>query len=330
MYASKALTNAELQYLPYEQESLAMVWSMEVFRHYLAGRPFIVRTDCQALQWLKDQRPKGARIQRWLCRLQEFDYKVVHRPGAKSTNVDPLTRQPLPGADAYGVEPFETLPIAPLSAVLPVLRSAAKRKAQKDPTDVDLLPREKKLDGCETDYKHGDADAAQSRPDPKVQSPPSAAEDEVIELEPPQPNPFVKRRPTGSPFFDCEKDGEAWNASQWAEHQISSKYVRKLRETMTKKTEVDDNHALLQGVLHRKGATVAGKQQLRVVVPESLRAFVIGQHHNLELAGHQGRRRTMAMIGPRYFWPGMSNDIGGCAPALAALDEKQQDQCTLA
>jgi hypothetical protein len=71
MYASKSLTNSELHYLPYEQESLAMVWSMEVFRHYLAGRPFIVRTDCQALQWLKDQRPKGARIQRWLCRLQE-------------------------------------------------------------------------------------------------------------------------------------------------------------------------------------------------------------------------------------------------------------------
>ena len=96
MYASKSLTKSELNYIPYEQEALAMVWSIDLFNHYLRGRPFLVRSDCKALEWLKDKRPRGARINKWLLRLQEYDYKVVHRPGVKSANCDGLTRQPLP------------------------------------------------------------------------------------------------------------------------------------------------------------------------------------------------------------------------------------------
>ena len=49
-YASKALTETELRYIPYEQESLAMVWSIDLFRHYLRDKTFIVCSDCQALQ----------------------------------------------------------------------------------------------------------------------------------------------------------------------------------------------------------------------------------------------------------------------------------------
>ena len=47
----------------------------------------------------------------------------------------------------------------------------------------------------------------------------------------------------------------------------------------------------------------------KVVVPESLKAFVIGCHHNLPMYGHQGRKRTEQMICARYYWKGMSKDI---------------------
>ena len=124
MYASKSLTEAELKYIPYEQEALAMVWSIDLFNHYLRGRPFIVRSDCQALEWLKDKRPRGARINKWLLRLQEYDYKVVHRPGVKSANCDGLTRQPLAPSDTYDVDPFE--PLAP--AVVSVVSTRSNRK----------------------------------------------------------------------------------------------------------------------------------------------------------------------------------------------------------
>ena len=47
----------------------------------------------------------------------------------------------------------------------------------------------------------------------------------------------------------------------------------------------------------------------KVVVPESLKAFVIGCHHNLPMHGHQGRKRTERMISARYYWRRMTKDI---------------------
>ena len=67
MYASKSLTTAECNYIPYEQEALAMVWSIDLFSHYLKGRPFIVRSDCQALEWLKDKLPVGRESTNGYC-----------------------------------------------------------------------------------------------------------------------------------------------------------------------------------------------------------------------------------------------------------------------
>ena len=60
-----------------------------------------------------------------------------------------------------------------------------------------------------------------------------------------------------------------------------------------------------------------------MIVPESLRAFVIGQHHNLELHGHQGRRRTTRMISERYYWPGMCEDISRWIRACSACSRRK-------
>jgi len=72
MYASKTLSPIELRYHIYEQEALAVVWAVEVFKKYIRNRKTIVRTDCAALQWLKT-RNEGSRVMRWVVRLTEFD-----------------------------------------------------------------------------------------------------------------------------------------------------------------------------------------------------------------------------------------------------------------
>lgn len=91
-YASKSLTDTERRYCQTEKEALALVWSVERFHMYLYGRPFELMTDCKALEYLFTPRSKPcARIERWVLRLQSFDYQIVHIPGSQNI-ADSLSR----------------------------------------------------------------------------------------------------------------------------------------------------------------------------------------------------------------------------------------------
>ena len=60
------------------------------------------------LQDTERHKNHGARISKWLMRLNQFDFKVEYRPGKHSANVDGMTRQPM---DTEGDEhSFDLLP----------------------------------------------------------------------------------------------------------------------------------------------------------------------------------------------------------------------------
>jgi hypothetical protein len=128
MYASKTLSQIQQRYQVYELECLAVVWAAELFAKYIRNRTTKVLTDCAALQWLKT-RTEGARVLRWILRLQEFDLDIQHRKGKNSADVDALTRDPALNERPYGEESIEELyPASAQNGVLVV------RKSQKRPT----------------------------------------------------------------------------------------------------------------------------------------------------------------------------------------------------
>ena len=91
-FASRQMNKAEQNYTASEAEMLAVTWATKHFRCYLYGKKFAVRSDHSALTYLHKFVDNNSRLMRWSLRLTEFDFDVEHRPGAKISHVDALSR----------------------------------------------------------------------------------------------------------------------------------------------------------------------------------------------------------------------------------------------
>jgi hypothetical protein len=91
-YAARKLRKSEINYSSHKGELLAALEYMKYWKHYLLNGPFILRTDHEALRWIKTMaEPKGM-ILRWLETLADFDFKVQYRKGTLHGNADALSR----------------------------------------------------------------------------------------------------------------------------------------------------------------------------------------------------------------------------------------------
>ena len=95
-YASRTLSPAERNYSATEREALAIVWATQHFRPYLEGTKVVIRSDCKALQWLKNAKDISGRLARWAMKLSAFQIEnIQYRPGTANANADSLSRNPI-------------------------------------------------------------------------------------------------------------------------------------------------------------------------------------------------------------------------------------------
>ena len=93
-YYSQVMSRPEQQYCTTRKELLAVVKAVKHFHPYLYGRSFVLRTDHAALRWLFSFRLPEGQIARWLEHLQQYDFRIEHRPGRNHGNADALSRRP--------------------------------------------------------------------------------------------------------------------------------------------------------------------------------------------------------------------------------------------
>lgn len=91
-YASKAMNRGQKNYEATKREMLALVTFIKEFRPYLLGKKFKVRTDHQALAWLRSFRDPQGIVARWVQALEEYDFTCEYRKGTKHGNADALSR----------------------------------------------------------------------------------------------------------------------------------------------------------------------------------------------------------------------------------------------
>ena len=96
-YASRLLTDVESRYSQTEREALAITWAILHFHLYVTGKEFTVITDHKPLEAIfnKPLIQPPARIERWLLKLQLYDFTVIYQPG-KSNPADYMSRHPIP------------------------------------------------------------------------------------------------------------------------------------------------------------------------------------------------------------------------------------------
>lgn len=93
-YYSYTFNKAERNYSTSEKEMLAVLRAVHYVRTYLDGQKFFLHTDHSALkELLTTKEPKG-RTARWIHKLSEMDFVVVHRPGKTIGHADALSRLP--------------------------------------------------------------------------------------------------------------------------------------------------------------------------------------------------------------------------------------------
>ncbi|GKA98684.1 reverse transcriptase domain-containing protein, partial [Tanacetum coccineum] len=117
-YASKTMTEAEMNYTTTEKEMLAVVYAFEKFRSYLIMNKSIVYTDHSALKYLFNKKDAKTRFLRRVLLLQEFDFKVIDTKGAENYAADHLSRLENPYENVFDPKEInETFPLETLNTV---------------------------------------------------------------------------------------------------------------------------------------------------------------------------------------------------------------------
>lgn len=94
-YASRNLRGPEMRYFTTEKEMMALVFGTTVFRNFLWGKKFTVITDHASLRYWNNIKNPSSRLMRFVLRLSEFDFNVIHTPGKLNTAADALSRTPI-------------------------------------------------------------------------------------------------------------------------------------------------------------------------------------------------------------------------------------------
>lgn len=91
-FFSKTLNDAQRRYSTIQKELLAIVECIKAFRVYIYGRFFIIITDHKPLCYLFGMKDCGSRLFRQKLELLDYNFKIIHRPGAQNNVADALSR----------------------------------------------------------------------------------------------------------------------------------------------------------------------------------------------------------------------------------------------
>jgi hypothetical protein len=90
-YESRNLKENERQYNTHDLELASIVHALNIWRHYLMGRRFELRTNHSYLKYLFGQLNLNVRQSRWLEFLSEYDFDTKNIKGKENKVANALS-----------------------------------------------------------------------------------------------------------------------------------------------------------------------------------------------------------------------------------------------
>ena len=150
-YFSRSLSRAEKNYCVTRKELLAVVKAVEKFHYYLYGRRFVIRTDHSSLRWLLRFRQPEGQIARWMQKLQQYDFEIIHRPGRTNSNTDALSWRPCYSSECVYCERLEEKEVPNDENLMKIARNATT----EEKSSLKIWTREKLISLQNTDSDIG-------------------------------------------------------------------------------------------------------------------------------------------------------------------------------
>ena len=93
-YASCKLKNHEVNYATHNLELAIVVMALKLWRHYLVGRQFELKSDHRSLEYIFTQKDLDAHQRHWSKLFSDYDFKISFFKGKENKVVDALSRRP--------------------------------------------------------------------------------------------------------------------------------------------------------------------------------------------------------------------------------------------
>jgi hypothetical protein len=72
---------------------LVIMHAVELWRPYLLGQRFQIKTDHQSLKYFLEQRISSQEQQKWVTKLFGYDYEIIYKKGKENVVADALSRK---------------------------------------------------------------------------------------------------------------------------------------------------------------------------------------------------------------------------------------------
>ena len=93
-FLSKTFSGAERNWIIYEKELFAIVYTLKKWEYHLLSNNLVtIVTDNNAITYIQNQAKITAKQARWLTYMAQFNYTIVHKPGAENKVADAISSQ---------------------------------------------------------------------------------------------------------------------------------------------------------------------------------------------------------------------------------------------